>query len=232
MLDVIRGNYPLEIYLIQIVVLLLSLSFHESAHAYIAARLGDDTARERGRLSLNPLVHLDPIGTLMIVTGAPVGWAKPVPVNPNRFNRNVSVRKGMALTAIAGPLSNLILAFVGYALLNALALVPVRIGTSLFLLDCLKYGSLAFFLFYRTNVYLAVFNLLPVPPLDGSRIWTALLGDRAYAFLVRYESQIGIAFIVLILFFRSAFSHILELVASPFLWIIAKPIDLLFGLFR
>jgi Zn-dependent protease len=169
-------------------VLIASLSFHEAAHAWAADRLGDPTARRLGRLSLNPLVHIDPIGTVLfplvaIATGVPlIGWAKPVPVD---FRNLKAPRRDFALVAAAGPASNLVLAAAG-AVLFAL----VRGGTAS--LDQVAY-NVAFFV--MMNVLLAVFNLIPVPPLDGGNILLGVLpssmaglveGIRPFGILVLY----------------------------------------------
>lgn len=144
-----------------VIVLTLSLSVHEWAHAWSAFRLGDDTASRQGRLTLNPLAHIDPVGTLLLpLIGVPFGWARPVPVNPTGFRRGVSMSGGMAVTASAGPLSNLVLAIVCAVLLG----LQLRAGFGNPALAALLQWGLSI------NVSLAVFNLLPVPPLDGSRI--------------------------------------------------------------
>jgi len=145
--------------------LLLSLSVHEWAHARAAWQLGDDTAAMMGRLTLNPGAHIDPVGTVLLpLLGVPFGWAKPVPVNPMRFRSHVGMRKGMMLTALAGPVSNLVIAA---AAIVALAMVvhfpPANEKLLRGLWDFL--GMLM-----MLNVILAAFNMLPVPPLDGSRI--------------------------------------------------------------
>lgn len=169
-------------------VLIASLSFHEAAHAWAADRLGDPTARLLGRLSLNPLVHIDPIGTVLfplvaIATGVPlIGWAKPVPVD---FRNLRSPRRDFALVAAAGPASNLVLAAAG-----ALAFAAIRGGSDDF--GQLEY-TVAFFVLM--NVLLAVFNLIPVPPLDGGNILLGVLPSsmvgvveriRPYGILVLY----------------------------------------------
>jgi Zn-dependent protease len=158
---------------------LLSLTVHEWAHAWTALRLGDDTAKMQGRVSLNPIDHIDPIGTLLLpLLGIPFGWAKPVPVNPVRFRSNVSMTWGMALTAAAGPISNLLLAVVCGGLLAGLSASRAFLETRG--VDDQVYA--AFFsilsVMVIVNVLLACFNLLPIPPLDGSRIVDAVMPYR------------------------------------------------------
>ncbi len=159
--------------LIQVAVLIASLSFHEAAHAWTASKLGDPTARALGRLTLNPMAHVDPIGTLLfpllaISTGAPlIGWAKPVPVDP-RYLREP--KRDFALIAAAGPISNLILAVVGAGLL---AVAPGGIVA----------GTLT--LFVWINVLLAVFNMVPIPPLDGGNVLIGVLPHEAGAAIAR-----------------------------------------------
>ena len=144
-----------------VIPLVLSLSVHEWAHAYSAYRLGDDTAARQGRLTLNPLAHIDWVGSVLLpMLGVPFGWAKPVPVNPTRFTRKVHMRTGMMMTAAAGPLSNFVLALgcivaLGVMLRMSVDNEPVR--------ELLALG-------FGMNIGLAIFNLLPIPPLDGSRV--------------------------------------------------------------
>jgi Zn-dependent protease len=159
----------LAIGLTSFVVLLFSLSFHEAAHAWMAYRLGDDTARREGRISLNPVVHIDPVGTLLFpliqaLTGiALLGWAKPTPYDPRNFDRKHSMRRGHILVAGAGPISNLVLA----VLFTAVFFLIVRSGVieneqnPLIMLIAVAVPM---------NVGLALFNLVPIPPLDGSKV--------------------------------------------------------------
>ncbi len=153
--------------------LMLYLSVHEWAHAYSAWKLGDDTASREGRLTLNPLAHIDPIGTVLLpLLGVPFGWARPVPVNPARFRRSITIRHGMVITAAAGPASNLamaLIATIGYGLY--LRFVPsALVGDGL----VARMVSLSVIL----NVVLAIFNMLPIPPLDGSRVADGLMPAR------------------------------------------------------
>ncbi len=144
--------------------LILSLSVHEYAHARAALFLGDDTAKHLGRITLNPFVHIDPIGTILLpLLGVPFGWAKPVPFNPVRFNKDISMRAGGALVALAGPISNLFLCVLAYSFIILLrSYGETAQATSGF------YTMLIMFL--RVNIVLAIFNLIPIPPLDGHHI--------------------------------------------------------------
>jgi len=179
-------------------VLLFCLSFHEYAHAWAAKKQGDDTAYIHGRLTLDPMKHLDPIGSLMILL-AGVGYAKPVPVNPRNFH---SYKRGMALTSLAGPLSNLIVAFF-FSLFHNIAwyVFTVKSPEALYSTELTLPRMLTTFLgaVFTANVGLAVFNLLPIPPLDGSRLLDLVLPAKASMFLAHYERYISMAFLALLL---------------------------------
>lgn len=155
---------------------LICITLHELSHGLVAYSLGDDTAYTRGRLSLNPLKHLDPMGLLMMIVFH-VGWAKPVPVNMYRFK---NPKRGMAVTALAGPLSNILISVV-FLFLYGLFYLPLgksQLGSYfLSMIELTAYISIG----------LAVFNLLPVPPLDGSKILFSLISDENYYKLMRYE---------------------------------------------
>ncbi len=171
------------IMILRIPAIVIALTVHELAHGYIAGILGDDTAKKQGRLTLNPLAHLDPFGALMLLFG-PFGWAKPVPVNPMNFAHPI---EGMAIVATAGPLSNIIMAaFTGL----------------LFRFGIVEQGSMLWaflYILFMINIGLAVFNLLPVYPLDGSRIVMAFLkGEQltVYVKAMRVVPKIFLGMIV------------------------------------
>ena len=167
---------------------LMALVLHEMAHGWAAYLLGDRTAKEQGRLSLDPLKHLDLIGTVCMLLGG-VGWARPVPIDPSRF-RIRNQKLGMAITAIAGPLCNFLQAF----LAAVIAYLIRWKGSGILCETAVSFLAMLAVL----NVGLGTFNLIPVPPLDGSRLLLPLLPDRAVSFLLKYERICGVVFLALI----------------------------------
>ena len=205
--DVLVGEIDFKDFLLEFCVLLfvwsVCLSVHESAHAYVAEKLGDPTGRLKGRVSLNPLAHLSIPGViLMLLFG--FGYAKPVPVNIRNFKKR---KLYFALTSLAGPVSNLLLALLFGLIFNAVNFIAVKKGMAS---ETFIYVTFNFFyLASYFNVALAVFNMMPIPPLDGSRLVSMLLPDSLYYKLLSYERYIMYGlFAVIFLFNRIGFSPV------------------------
>lgn len=206
-----------ELKLIPYVVIVLAIAFtvHEFAHAYVAYKFGDPTAKKQGRLTLSPLAHLDPIGTLLIFI-AGFGWAKPVPVNRFYFK---NPRLAGVLVSVAGPLSNLVIAFIGlavwYILLSAGALSSMSPGTA----ESLEQF---FNILVLLNITLFIFNLFPFPPLDGYRIIEDLAPAGVRAKMTQFESYGIVVFLILVLTpldkytIQPAFSYGTDIVLTVF----------------
>lgn len=195
-------------------IVLVALPFHEFAHGFIADKLGDHTARYSGRLTMNPLRHLDIFGTAMLVLFG-IGYAKPVPVNPANFRKP---RRDMALTALAGPVSNLLLAVLAIGVYRLCTLFTVSY-TSLVLLRWLLVYTFA-----GINISLAVFNILPIPPLDGYRLLTPVLPSKWLYYVDRYQQYITL--VVILLLFTGALDRPIYFLQQLF----GNLIGLLFGM--
>ena len=182
---------------ITVLVILISLSFHEAAHAYAAKALGDDTAQKAGRLSINPLAHIDLMGTIVLplmlryLTGIMFGWAKPVPVNPYNLRYG---RWGYVIVSFAGPVANLIL--------SALAVLILVRYESYFQFREMPARELLSAVAV-SNVFLAIFNLIPIPPLDGSALLGAILPQRLHTIYYRYMAPYGTLILFALLYFKA-----------------------------
>ncbi|MED4534809.1 site-2 protease family protein [Metabacillus fastidiosus] len=184
--------FPLEYIPYVIIALMIAFTVHEFAHAYVAYKFGDSTAKDQGRLTLSPLAHLDPFGTILIFI-AGFGWAKPVPVNRYYFK---NPRLAGILVSIAGPLSNLVIAFIGMAMFAVLASTNV-LG---FLPGYMVEGLEQFFtILIKLNILLFIFNLLPLPPLDGYRIIQDLVSANTRAKMTQYENYAIVVFLIIVI---------------------------------
>ncbi len=224
------------VYVVSVLMIVFLVNpLHECAHGFIAYKLGDNTAKREGRLTLNPLAHIDYMGALlMLLVG--FGWAKPVPVNSRNFK---NPKGGMALTALAGPVSNLLAAILAGLCFNGLVAILVSnhaaamLGSSVILTDnvsWLKYVLLFFQFLMTINITLAIFNLLPIPPLDGSKILMAFLPDRIIYKIYQYQMFFSIGLFVLIM--MGGVSSILYPLQSLFYdgiqWLTALPFSAVF----
>jgi len=204
---------------IMLVPALLAITMHEVAHGYVAERFGDPTARLLGRLNLNPLRHLDPIGTVAVFIFG-FGWARPVPVNAGNLRRP---KRDMIWVALAGPSSNLLLAVLSALLLRGIGLLEAGsvVQSELFLQLAKPIRMMAGFSLY-INVLLGVFNLLPVPPLDGGRILTGILPEKQ-AMLVNRLEPFGFILILLLVFFTDIWSLVLSPLIGALVGLLAGP---------
>ena len=221
--------------LVRLIIIMLILPLHEFAHAWTAHKLGDDTASYRGRMTLNPIAHIDLIGSLLLLfTG--FGWAKPVPIDPTRFNRKHSVRFGVAITALAGPVSNLLAALIGMIILRIYSLSGVyhryleelSAGESVRSTPWFIYLCLSFFI--TINIGLALFNLIPIPPLDGSKVVGYFTSAKVDAWFIQNQQIVRIVFLIIL--FTGLLSTPLSWLSSKlyeFLWMITDWIPKVFG---
>lgn len=210
-------NNPTELVNLLLTVpgVLIAITFHEFAHAYAADKLGDDTPRMEGRLSLNPLSHLDPIGSIMLLF-AGFGWGKPVHVNPRNYKRTMSMDKADAIVAIAGPVMNFILAII-FTLIYCAIYKFVGIGV----ITSSSIGSILMTMLLYTisiNVGLGVFNLIPLPPLDGSKVIKPFLSFNAKNWFENNEQTFELIFVVLWIF------NILSKIISPLISVVLSGI--------
>lgn len=212
------NNMSFYVLLSRIIVLLTAIPVHEYAHAWAAAKMGDDTAIRNNRLTLNPMYHISPIGAFMILFFG-FGFARPVPINSFRFTNRV---KGIVVTSLAGPVSNILLA--------VLTLTLYKIFTAFYSVNAALFSSILEILYFMTmiNLSLAVFNLLPIPPLDGWHALMPFLPHEIYARIVAYEQYFILGVLALILlgvlnypvnFFRNLLFYLIDFVTRPVDWL-------------
>jgi|BioPla2DNA2_1021312.scaffolds.fasta_scaffold65247_2 Zn-dependent protease len=213
-------NFGLIEILYYFIIFAFSISVHESAHAYIAYRLGDNTGKDLGRITINPMKHLDVTGTILLFF-AGFGWAKPVPINPSNFkNRKV----GTVMVSLAGPLSNFILAFI-FAFIFLFLQFKFDVYSNFTSTEPLVVISNFSIMGLSLNILLTIFNLLPFPPLDGSKVFTFFLPQRYYFRFMQYQYATFIIFIILI------YTGILRVILIPaqeytlnFIFFVLKPV--------
>ena len=219
LISIFSGGLSILSLLLTIPGVLIAITFHEFAHAFVAVKLGDETPRNQGRLNLNPFSHLDPVGVVMLIF-AHIGWGKPVQINPNNFTRKVSARTGEALVSLAGPVMNFILAIVFAIIFYALQ----TFATSFVLEN--QIGSIILAMIQYTvivNVGLGVFNLIPLPPLDGSKILMAFLPYNAKRWFEEHTQLFYIIFLIIWI------TPISSMIISPIINGITSGLDSLVG---
>lgn len=214
-IDRINMDFSLENILMMTPILFIALPVHELAHGWVAYKLGDPTAKLSGRLTLNPFKHLDLIGVLMMYAVG-FGWAKPVPVN---FNNLKNRRSGTILIALAGPMSNILLGFISI-FIGGIVAKFIEVGiisiTTEKMFRIFIYVGLFFFILVSVNINLAIFNMIPVPPFDGSRLISGFIPEETFNSFARYEPFIGLAFFALVVLVPNDFlSSFIRTVAEP-----------------
>ena len=219
LINVLTGGRSIEGIILALPAVIIAMTFHEFAHAWVATKLGDDTPRIQGRLNLNPMSHIDPIGILcLIVVG--FGWGRPVQINPRNFDGKYSISKAEALVAAAGPIMNFILAFIFLIIFKIVDINISQITTQTNLIKAIiSYIVLI-------NIGLGVFNLIPIYPLDGSKILNHFIGYRAKEWLMNNQYILTIL-LFFVVYYTGVMGYLSTKVYDGMAWLV----NLLFGLF-
>ena len=216
------GTFNIVITLLTLPGVILAMSFHEFAHAFVAFKLGDPTPKNQGRVTLDPLKHLDPVGLFLLIF-AHLGWGKPVEINSNNFSR-VSKETGEVLVALAGPLMNFILAFILTAIFYAIQLFGgIKVIANLASLNVASVCITMLYYAIIVNIGLGVFNLIPIPPLDGSKIFLRVLPRNAREWIDNNMYYIQIVFLILFI------TNILGYITTPVIEIVLTGLDYIVG---
>lgn len=215
LVNLMSGGFNLLSLLLTIPGVLIAITFHEYAHAFVADKLGDDTPRNQGRLSLNPLSHLEPIGVIMLIF-AHIGWGKPVQINPRNFSRKISARTGEAIVSLAGPLMNFILAIIFSIIFYLLQTFAATFALTT------QIGAIIMTMIVSaiiTNVGLGLFNLIPLPPLDGSKILMAFLPYNGKRW---FEEHLQLFYIIFLIIWVTP---LVDIIISPAIGAVTSGID-------
>lgn len=204
--------------------ILIAITFHEFAHAFAADKLGDDTPRRQNRLNLNPLSHLDPLGTILLLKG--FGWGKPVQINPRNFDRNISMAKGEAIVSVAGPLMNMILAII-FTIIDVVLIKFANVWVETTLVGLIVVNVIEAAIF--TNIGLGVFNLIPLPPLDGSKIFMSFMPYNVRNWILEKQHLFYIIFLIIWItpIASLIISPIIENIGNGMFWLVAKIFNLI-----
>lgn len=214
LINVILGQRSIEGIIYALPGVIVAMTFHEFAHAWIATKLGDDTPRLQGRLNLNPMSHIDPVGIICLVLLG-FGWGKPVQINPRNFNGKYSLTKAEAIVAAAGPIMNLILAFLFLIIYEIYGLTVTTITTTTNVIASILISVIS------VNIGLGVFNLIPIYPLDGSKVLFHFLPYKAKDWMIRNQFILSII-VFFIVFYTDIISIICTYVLSGMMWVTGK----------
>lgn len=219
LVNVLLGQRSIEGIIISLPGVIVAMTFHEFAHAWAATKLGDETPRQQGRLSLNPISHIDPVGLICLMLLG-FGWGKPVQINPRNFDGKYSISKAEAIVAAAGPIMNFILAFVFLIIYAIFGMTVTTITTTTNVISSILISIISI------NLGLGVFNLIPIYPLDGAKVLNNFLPYKAKEWLIRNQSILTII-VFAIVFYTDIIPYITTWVLKGMIWLV----DLIIGLF-